>query len=577
MADSPVPPATDPAQWLVSLYEANRSLMGSFAQNAAASAPAAPVQDPWAAFMQASQQFAGIQQAYLQQMTALWAGAFGASPAAAPTKDEDRRFAADVWRNDPRFEQLKRAYLAYSSYLQGVVDTAAVDERTRGQLKFAVRQYVDAVSPANFLVSNPEAMQLAMETGGQSLIEGMGLLAQDLAKGRISSNDETAFEVGRNLAVTEGAVVFENELLQLIQYSPRTQHVHLRPLVIIPPCINKYYILDLQPENSLVRYAVEQGQTVFLASWRSATPEIGHLTWDDYIERGVLTALKVSLEISDADKVNALGFCIGGTLLAAALAVLAARGVEQVASVTLLTTLLDFTETGEIGLLVTRESVSLREQAIGQGGLLEGKELGFVFSSLRANDLVWPYVVNSYLKGRKPPAFDLLFWNSDVTNLPGPMFCWYLRNTYLDNQLRVPGGTVQCGEPVALAQVKIPALVFASREDHIVPWTSAYASVHLLGGQCTFVLGASGHIAGVINPAARNKRNYWAGGQLDGDAEQWLGTASSVPGSWWHYWSAWLAGHAGDEVPARTQLGNGTYPPIEPAPGRYVKAKADAA
>ncbi len=572
LSEPPPNPSTDPAQWLANLYEANKSILNSFAQGAAKGAPAGVTQDPWSGFMAASQQITAIQQAYVQQMMKLWAGS---APAAVATRDEDRRFAADAWRNDPRFELLKRNYLAYSDFLFGVADSAAVDDRTKGQLKFATRQFVDAVSPANFLASNPEAMQLAIETGGKSLIDGMGLLAQDLAKGRISSTDETAFEVGRNIAVSPGAVVFENELVQIIQYAPLTQKVHERPLVIIPPCINKYYILDLQPENSLVRYAVGQGQTVFLASWRGATAEIAHLTWDDYLERGVMKALEVALDITGADKVNALGFCIGGTLLTSALQVLAASGAEPAASVTLLTTMLDFSETGEIGLLVSGESVAKREQAIGKAGVMQGKELAFVFSALRANDLVWPYVVSNYLKGKKPPAFDLLFWNSDITDLPGPMFCWYLRNTYLENNLRKPGGTVQCGVPVDLSQVRIPAFIYASREDHIVPWQTAYASVHLLGGPNTFVLGASGHIAGVINPAAKNKRNYWSEGATGGNAENWLATAGSVPGSWWNYWSAWLAGHAGGEVAARATLGNSQYEPIEPAPGRYVKVRAE--
>ena len=315
--------------------------------------------------------------------------------------------------------------------------------------------------------------------------------------------------MGRNVGTTPGTVVFQNELIQLIQYTPTTEKVHQRPLVIVPPCINKYYILDLQPANSFVGHAVAQGHTVFLVSWRNAGPEQDTLTWDDYLEQGVLRAIEVARAITGADKVNTLGFCVGGTLLASALAVLAARGEQPAASMTLLTTMLDFTDTGEIGLLVTEERVAQREAAIGKGGLLKGSELAQVFASLRANDLIWPYVVKGYLKGQAPPAFDLLYWNSDDTNLPGPMFCWYLRNTYLENKLREPGGTVQLGEPVDFGGVDVPAFVYASKEDHIVPWKTAYASTQLLSGDTTFVLGASGHIAGVINPPAKNKRNYW--------------------------------------------------------------------
>jgi poly[(R)-3-hydroxyalkanoate] polymerase subunit PhaC len=362
--------------------------------------------------------------------------------------------------------------------------------------------------------------------------------------------------------------------------------VYQRPLVIVPPCINKYYILDLQPANSFVAHAVAQGHTVFLVSWRNAGPGQAQLTWDDYLEQGVFRAFEVARAITGADQVNTLGFCIGGTLLASALAVAAARGEHPAASMTLLTTMLDFSDTGEIGLLVSEEMVAMREAAIGRGGLLKGSDLAQVFASLRANDLIWPYVVQGYLKGKPPPAFDLLFWNSDDTNLPGPMFCWYLRNTYLENKLREPGATVQGGVPVDFGAIRTPAFVYASKEDHIVPWTTAYASTQLLSGaDTTFVLGASGHIAGVINPPAKRKRNYWTRlgtttpddgvqARLDPDPEAWLAGAESIPGSWWPAWIEWLTPSSGPEVDARGQLGNAEFPPIESAPGRYVKEKA---
>jgi polyhydroxyalkanoate synthase len=355
---------------------------------------------------------------------------------------------------------------------------------------------------------------------------------------------------------------------------------------MIPPCINKFYILDLQPESSLVAHAIASGQTVFMVSWRNVGPELGHLTWDDYLEKGVFAALRTAREIAQSDRVNALGFCVGGTLLASALAVCAARGEHPAASVTLLTTMLDFTDTGEIGLLVTDEGMAKREAAIGKGGLLKGSELAQVFASLRANDLIWPYVVKGYLKGQAPPAFDLLYWNSDDTNLPGPMFCWYVRNTYLENKLREPGATVQCGVPVDLGSIDAPAFVYASKEDHIVPWKTAYASTQLLSGDTTFVLGASGHIAGVINPPAKNKRNYWTQGgaevleQADGhpslvaDPDGWFDTAESVPGSWWPAWIEWLAPHSGTRVSARKKPGNAEFAVVEEAPGSYVKQKA---
>jgi polyhydroxyalkanoate synthase len=436
------------------------------------------------------------------------------------------------------------------------------------------------------LVTNPEALQLAMETGGASLADGLRLFTEDLARGRIAMTDETAFEVGRNVATTSGTVIYENELMQLIQYSPATDTVHRRPLVIVPPCINKYYILDLQPKNSFIAYAVAQHHTVFLVSWRNAGPGQDTLTWDNYLERGVLQAIDVARRITKADKVNTLGFCIGGTLLASALAVQAAREQHPAASVTLLTTMLDFTDTGEIGLLIDEAAVAAREAAIGQGGLLKGSELAQVFAALRANDLIWPYVVQGYLQGKAPPAFDLLYWNSDATNLPGPMFCWYLRNTYLENKLREPRGTVQCGEPVGLGAVTAPAFVYATKDDHIVPWKTAYASTQLLTGEVTFVLGASGHIAGVVNPPAKNKRNYWTVGndgspesadgpaRLEADPDRWFDAAESTPGSWWPAWISWLESHSGRRVAAPKEPGNAEFAPIEPAPGRYVKEQA---
>jgi polyhydroxyalkanoate synthase subunit PhaC len=354
----------------------------------------------------------------------------------------------------------------------------------------------------------------------------------------------------------------------------------------VPPCINKYYILDLRPANSFVAHAVAEGHTVFLVSWRNAGSDQDQLTWDDYLEEGVLRAIDVARSITKADKVNTLGFCVGGTLLASALAVQSARGEQPAASMTLLTTMLDFSDTGEIGLLVTEQAVAAREAAIGGGGLLKGSELGQVFASLRANDLIWPYVVKGYLQGKAPPAFDLLFWNSDETNLPGPMFCWYVRNTYLENKLRRPGATVQLGRPVDLGALDVPAFVYASKEDHIVPWKTAYASTQLLSGDTTFVLGASGHIAGVINPPAANKRNYWTAAdatspeasdgpaRLAGDPSQWFETADQVPGSWWPAWAAWLAPNSGPQVAARKKLGSAEFSVVEPAPGSYVKEKA---
>jgi polyhydroxyalkanoate synthase len=402
----------------------------------------------------------------------------------------------------------------------------------------------------------------------------MANLLTDARKGRISQTDESAFEVGRNLAVTPGAVVYENDLMQLIQYAPSTAQTGVRPLVMVPPCINKYYILDLQPENSFVRYAVGEGHTVFMVSWRNVGPDQGRYGWDDYLQLGIFEPFRVAREITGADRVNALGFCVGGTLLAAALAVLAEKGEKTVESATYLTTMLDFAEAGQIGVFIDPQSVAAREASIGGGGILPGTDLAFVFSALRANDLVWPYVVNNYLMGGRPAAFDLLFWNADSTNLPGPMYCYYVRNMYLRNKLREPRALQSCGVPVDLGAVDVPLFFLATREDHIVPWRSAYRSVHLLGGtDKTFVLGASGHIAGIVNPPAKKRRSHWVGDAHAADPDAWLESAQERPGSWWPEWTQWLERHAGGRRAAPNAPGSVQYPPIEPAPGRYVKQR----
>ncbi len=514
--------------------------------------------------------------AHYQRTATLWQTMFarrdGAVPDPVARPDAgDRRFAAAEWRDDAYFDFIKQSYLLNARFLTELVDAAEIELRAKGQLRFFTRQFIDASSPANFAATNPEVMRLARESNGETITRGAQNLFGDAVKGRISTTDEATFTVGRNLAATPGAVVFENELIQLIQYKPATGVVRARPLVIVPPCINKFYVLDLTRENSFVRYAVEQGNTVFLVSWRNVTAELGNLNWDDYVRDGVIRALEAARAISKADKVNALGFCVGGTLLASTLAVLAARGDDWAASLTLLATLLDYADPGEIGLFVDEPSVAAKEAEIGAGGILEGRNLAFVFSMLRANDLVWSYVINNYLKGRDPDAFDILYWNADSTNLPGPMYCWYVRNMYLENRLREPGALTVCGERVDLGSLRMPAYILGTREDHIVPWKAAYASARLLGGRVRFVLGASGHIAGVVNPAARNRRSYWTREIVTDSPEPWLAGAREAQGSWWGDWNAWLAPHAGGEKPAPKRLGGGKYKRIENAPGRYVQ------
>jgi len=525
------------------------------------------------AMQQDAGQWQHLQRRHHLQQIEIWKKHVTADPSLSVASTDaagDRRFRAPEWRQ-PYFNYLAESYLAAAHWLSDAVDGAKLEPHAKRKLAFFARQWVDAMSPANFPWSNPEAIKLAADTQGESVASGLKNLAADLDKGRVSMTDERAFEVGRNLAVTPGAVVHENEFMQLIQYRPTTATVHERPLVMVPPCINKFYILDLQPGNSFVRFAVEQGHTVFVVSWRNMPADMGRASWDDYLEHGVIAAIAAAREICGMERVNALGFCVGGTLLASALAVLAARAEKPAQSLTLLATMLDFCDTGELSVFIDEPYVARREQDFRDGGVLHGQELALTFASLRANDLIWNYVVNNYLKGRTPEPFDLLYWNSDGTNLPGAMYAYYIRNMYLENNLRIPRRLTMCGAPVDLGRVDALAYVLASREDHIVPWKTAYASARLLPGGLEFVLAASGHIAGVINPAARNRRNYWINSDLGRDPDAWLAGARSQPGSWWHHWAAWLAGHGGDRVPARGGLGSGRYAEIEPAPGRYVR------
>jgi polyhydroxyalkanoate synthase subunit PhaC len=523
-----------------------------------------------------------LQADYLKDATTLWNNTLQAVAAegdkTVPSLP-DRRFSAKDWGANPAAAYTAQMYLLNARTLMQMAESLQGDEKAKGRVRFAVQQWVDAMSPSNFLALNPEAQRKALETGGESITQGLQHLWHDLQQGHVSQTDESVFEVGRNVATSEGSVVYENELFQLIEYKPLTAKVHEKPMLFVPPCINKYYILDLQPANSLIRYTVEQGHRVFVVSWRNPDDSLAATTWDDYIERGAIQAIRTVQAIGGTDTIDTLGFCVGGTILATALGVLAARGEQPAASITLLTTFVDFENTGVLDLFVDEAMVQMREMTLGaqapQGpALLKGQELATTFSFLRPNDLVWNYVVGNYLKGETPPPFDLLYWNGDSTNLPGPMYCWYLRNTYLENNLKVPGKVTVCGEKLDLGRIEAPVYLYASREDHIVPWQGAYASTRIFKGKKRFMLGASGHIAGVINPPKANKRSHWVGDKLPAQADDWLAAAKEVPGSWWTDWSRWLAGHAGKLVPAPKTPGNRQHKVIEPAPGRYVKQKA---
>ena len=482
-----------------------------------------------------------IQNDYLKEVTGLWNQGPNVKPAG------DRRFASEAWAGNPVAAFAAASYLLNARTLMAMADAVQGDAKTRSRVRFAVQQWIDASAPSNFLAFNAEAQKKAIETQGESIAKGVANLLHDMKQGHVSMTDESVFEVGKNVATTEGAVVFENELFQLIEYKPLTAKVYERPFLLVPPCINKFYILDLQPENSLIRYCVEQGHRTFVVSWRNPDESLAKKTWDEYIEDAVIKAIGVTQDITGADTINALGFCVGGTMLGTALAVLAARGEEPVNCATFLTTLLDFTDTGILDLFIDENFVKYREMQFNEGGLMPGRDLATTFSFLRPNDLVWNYVVGNYLKGETPPPFDLLYWNSDSTNLPGPYYAWYLRQMYLENNLVKPGKVKVCGEKIDFRQVKLPVYIYGSREDHIVPIGGAYGSTQLFPGKKRFVMGASGHIAGVINPASKNKRSHWIGpaGKFPKDVKEWIDSATEHPGSWWTDWSAWLKPQAG--------------------------------
>jgi polyhydroxyalkanoate synthase len=562
---------SDPSQW---------QSWFTMAPTTDANPMAAMMQDVGAAIKPGAMDLLKMQ--YLDDFSALWHEFLaGKTPEVA-----DRRFTSPAWQSNPMSAFNAASYLLNAKFLNAMVDTVETTAQQKQKIRFAVQQIIDAMSPANFLATNPEAQQKLIETRGESLTKGLANMLADMNKGHISLSDESAFEVGRNLAITPGTVVYENPLFQLIQYTPVTQTVHERPLLMVPPCINKFYILDLQPENSLVRYAVEQGNTVFMVSWSNPDKSLAATTWDDYVEKGVIEAIRVVQEITGQEKLNLFGFCVGGTIVATALAVLAARGENPASSLSLLTTFLDFDDTGVLDVFIDEAQVSMREQQLKGGGLLPGRDLASTFSSLRPNDLVWNYVQSNYLKGNEPPPFDLLYWNSDSTNLPGPMFCWYLRNTYLENSLKTPGKLSVAGEKIDLSTIDAPAFVYGSKEDHIVPWMSAFGSLNILNPgkpkANRFVLGASGHIAGVINSPVKNKRSYWTNDKLAGraggkpqDAEAWMADATETKGSWWPEWAKFLADNGGKDVKPKAKPGNTKYKAIEPAPGRYVKVRAD--
>lgn len=514
--------------------------------------------------------------ATLAQRTALRLMGAERDPVVEP-EEGDRRFRHAGWDENLVFDVIKQAYLLTSrAWVDLVKDFDELDERTQSKLAFSISQMADALSPSNFAMTNPQVLQATAASGGKNLLDGLKNLVSDLAdsdgKLDIKTTDLEAFEVGKDLAVTPGKVVFQNDLMQLIQYAPSTDQVYRTPLLVMPPWMNKFYIMDLRPGNSMMEWLVAEGHTVFMVSWVNPDERLADKGFEDYLLEGPIAALDAIEAATGERRVNVTGYCLGGILLSAATAWLKAKGDDRIKSAAYLTTMVDFCDTGEVSLFIDEDGLDSLEERINERGFLDGKLVDVTFRTLRANDLVWSFFVNNYLLGQSPKPFDILYWNADSTNMPAAMHTFFMRNMYLENRLREPGGITLAGVPIDVTRVDTPSYVFSAKEDHIAPWKTGYESAKLFAGPMVFVLGASGHIAGVINPPDKQKYSYWTNDALPDDADAWLDSASEHPGSWWPHWMEWLQPHAGKRVPARTP-GDGALAIIEDAPGSYVKVR----
>ncbi|MCA3300631.1 MAG: class I poly(R)-hydroxyalkanoic acid synthase [Roseomonas sp.] len=496
------------------------------------------------------------------------------APAVIAEDQKDKRFKDDAWRENEVFDFIRQSYLLSARYMQRLVhDAEGLDEKTAQKVDFYTRQFVDAMSPTNFAVTNPEVLRRTAETGGENLLKGLSNLLTDLERGqgnlRIRMTDESKFKVGENIAVTPGKIVYQNDLMQLIQYTPTTEKVLKRPLLIMPPWINKYYILDLRPKNSFIRWAVDQGHTVFVVSWVNPDEHLAEKGFEDYMLEGPYAALDAIEKATGEKSVNAIGYCLGGTLLSATLAHMAAKRDTRIKSATFFTTMVDFTESGELGVFIDEEQLKALEAKMQKRGFLEGREMATTFNMLRANDLIWSFVVNNYLLGQDPFPFDLLYWNDDSTRMPARMHSFYLRRMYQQNDLIKPGGIELLGVKLDLRKIKLPTYILSTREDHIAPWASTYRATQTYTGDIRFVLAASGHIAGVVNPPDAGKYSHWVNMTLPADPEAWLASSTELAGSWWPDWQRWVTGQEPVQVPARKPKNA-----IEDAPGSYVKVMA---
>jgi len=490
----------------------------------------------------------------------------------------DRRFKDEAWRENEVFDFIKQSYLLSARFFQNVVNgVEGLDPKAAQKVDFYTRQFVDAMSPSNFLLTNPEVLRKTAETGGENLLKGLSHLLADLERGkgrlRIRMTDDSKFKVGENIAVTPGKVIYQNDLMQLIQYDPTTETVLKRPLVIFPPWINKFYILDLRPRNSFVRWAVDQGHTVFVVSWVNPDEQLAEKGFEDYMREGVYDVLDAIEKATGEREVNAIGYCLGGTLLATTLAHMAAKRDTRIRSATYFVAMTDFEEAGELGVFIDEEQLRNLEERMNRRGFLEGREMATTFNMLRANDLIWTFVVNNYLLGQEPFPFDLLYWNDDSTRMPARMHSFYLRRMYQQNDLVKPGAIELLGVKIDLRRIKVPSYLISTREDHIAPWRSTYRATQIYRGPVRFVLAASGHIAGIVNPPDSGKYSHWVNETLPPDPEEWFRGATELAGSWWPDWHRWVSGQGPERVQARIP-GDGALKPIEDAPGSYVKVMA---
>jgi len=573
---------------MADIAERSQRLVGEWLKRQAQEGPGQP--DPaniGGAFMEMTtrlmanpQRLVQAQMGFWQDYMSLWQSTARRmmgleSPPVIEGDPRDRRFKDDAWKDNEIFDFIKQSYLLSARYIQDVVKQADdLPPATAQKVDFYSRQFIDAMSPSNFLLTNPEVLRKTAETGGENLIKGLNNLLGDLERGkgnlRIKMTDMEAFRIGENIAVTPGKVVYQNDLMLFIHYTPTTEKVLKRPLLILPPWINKFYILDLRARNSFVRWATAQGHSVFIVSWVNPDEKLAEKSFEDYMKEGVLAALDAIEQATGERAINAIGYCLGGTLLSSTLAWMAVHGDDRIKCATFFVTLMDFRESGELNVFIDEEQIKALEDKMNKRGFLEGSEMATTFNMLRANDLIWSFVVNNYLLGNDPFPFDLLYWNSDSTRMPARMHSFYLRNMYQDNKLSQPGGITLAGTPIDLSKVEVPAYFISTREDHIAPWRATYRGTKLLGGENRFVLAASGHIAGVVNPPEGGKYSHWINPDLPEDPEDWFLGATEIAGSWWPDWQRWVTALDKRQVEARTP-GDGKLPVLEDAPGSYVK------